>query len=310
MSGKLAILCYHRVLRDDARADEGWPYFLRGTAVSLSTFTRQMAQLTRRLALVDEERVRAWALGRTDLARPSAWITFDDGYKDIIEHVAPVLAASDLPASVFVTTCTLATPPRALPADCWYGALLGAQRRQGVLTVNGSPWTFDLARADDRARLVDGPERRHYLRASPAEQSAILASLCAALHAGGGDPPGLYMSGDDLRALLRRGWTIGAHGATHAPFQTLSSSELATELAAVQSTFSRQGLPRPTTLAYPDAGWSSDAEAVVAAYGYTAALLLGDRRAEKDPLRLPRFLVPDDPCWIEQVLVPALEGDE
>ncbi|AKT38312.1 polysaccharide deacetylase family protein [Chondromyces crocatus] len=309
MSPPLAILSYHRVLPDTGPLAEGWPYVRRGTAVSLGSFARQIEQLTRHCALVDEATVCAWAHGQAELERPSVWLTFDDGYRDVVDHALPVLDASGVTATVFVTTCTLEAPPGALPADRWYAALTRARQSRGELAVNGSRWSFDLSQTDDRMRLVDGPERRHFLYASQDEQASILRALGHAL--GGPTEPaaGLYLSGEALRRLVQRGWTVGAHGATHTPFPVLTSAALAAEFDDQESAFARHGLPRPTALAYPDAAWSAAAEAELTRRGYRTALLLGDRRAQKLPLRLGRFLVPDDPHWVQRVLLPALEGD-
>lgn len=307
MTAPLAILCYHRVMPDAARQGHGWPYFARGTAVSLTSFERQIEALITRFAFMDEAAVRAWASGRQEIERPSVWITFDDGYADVDAHAAPVLGAAGAPASVFITTCTLATPPHALAADRWYMALVHAHRHRGVLAIGEQRWDFDLDRPEDRARLVDGPERRRCLRAAPAEQHAILATLGEALDAPTEPQPGLYMSPEVLRRLSRQGLSIGAHGATHAPLQDLEACALASELDAMDHDFERYALPRPAAFAYPDAGWSVQAETMVSARGYDLGLLLGDQVARRSPMRLCRFLVPDEPRWVEEVLLPAME---
>lgn len=308
MTAPLAILCYHRVMPDTARSGAGWPYFARGTAVSLTAFTRQIEALASRFALVDDAAVRAWATGREDFQRPSVWITFDDGYADVEASAAPVLAAVGAPAAVFVTTCTLATPPRALAADRWYAALVRSRRRHGVLAVEGARWSFDLDRPEDRARLVDGPERRHYLQAPAAEQHAILCALAEVLDGSTEPQAELYLSVEAVRGLARQGMSIGGHGATHRPLARLDGPMLALELAAMQRDFEHHELPRPAAFSYPDAAWSEPAEAAVRASGHELGLLLGNVLAQRDPLRLCRFLVPDDPRWVERVLVPAMKG--
>jgi peptidoglycan/xylan/chitin deacetylase (PgdA/CDA1 family) len=308
MTAPLAILCYHRVLPDAARNGAGWPYFARGTAVSLTAFTRQIEALATRLAFVDEAAVRAWATGREDFQRPSVWITFDDGYADVEVSAAPVLAAVSAPAAVFVTTCTLATPPRALAADRWYAALVRAQRRHGVFAVDGVRWSFDLDRPEDRARLVGGPERRYCLHAPAVEQHAMLCALAEALDAPIEPDADLYLSAEALHMLVQQGMSIGGHGATHRPLSRLDGPRLASELAAMQRDFEHHALPRPAAFAYPDAAWSAPAEAAVRVSGHDLGLLLGNTLAQREPLRLGRFLVPDDPRWVERVLVPAMGG--
>lgn len=309
MTAPLAILCYHRVMPDAARSGAGWPYFARGTAVSLTAFTRQIEALATRFAFVDEAAVRAWAMGREDFQRPSVWITFDDGYADVDTSAAPVLAAVSAPAAVFVTTCTLATPPRALAADRWYAALVRARWRHGVLAVGGACWSFDLDRPEDRARLVDGPERRHCLQAPMAEQQEILCALAEVLDASTEPQADLYLSVEALHRLAQQqGISIGGHGATHRPLSRLDGPVLASELAAMQRDFEHHALPRPAAFAYPDAAWSESTEAAVRASGHDLGLLLGNVLAQRQPLRLCRFLVPDDPRWVERVLVPAMGG--
>ena len=54
--------------------------------------------------------------------------------------------------------------------------------------------------------------------------------------------------------------------------------------------------------------WSELAEAGVRASGHDLGLLLGNVLAQREPLRLCRFLVPEDPRWVERVLVPAMGG--
>ncbi|ACY15449.1 polysaccharide deacetylase family protein [Haliangium ochraceum] len=307
MTSPLAILCYHRVVPEATRG-QAWPYFARGTAVTVESFTRQVAALAARFAFADEASVHAWAVDGVRLRRPHVWMTFDDGYRDVEDHAAPVLCAAGAPATVFVTSCTLATPPQALAADRWYAALTGARRRRGSLALGRDRWQFDLTRPRDRARLVDGPERRRCLDAPAAERDAILDALSEALDARAAPASDLYLSADALRRLARRGIALGAHGATHRPLPRLHDQGLADELADMQAAFAAHGLPRPSALAYPDGAWSASAEDAVRASGHALGLLLGDAPARPEALRLSRYLVPDQPDWVERVLAPALEA--
>jgi peptidoglycan/xylan/chitin deacetylase (PgdA/CDA1 family) len=170
MTAPLAILCYHRVMPDTARHGAGWPYFARGTAVSITTFARQVEALAARFALLDETTARAWAHGHHAFQRPSVWITFDDGYAEFEAHAAPVLMLACAPASLFITTCTLATPPRPLAADRWYAALVRARRRRGMLRqpvkIN---WSFS-------GRML---HRRHEARQIRRRYSHSISGACA-----------------------------------------------------------------------------------------------------------------------------------
>jgi peptidoglycan/xylan/chitin deacetylase (PgdA/CDA1 family) len=134
----------------------------------------------------------------------------------------------------------------------------------------------------------------------------MFSALSEALGAPADPSPGLYLSVEELHRIARQGFSIGAHGATHAPFSALDQAGLESELDSIARSFAQHHLPSPRAFAFPDAAFSEDAERAIASRGYRAGLLLGDQVATPNPLRLSRFIVPDEPRWVEQVLLPAL----
>jgi len=95
----IPVLMYHAVLPIDA-AEE-----VRGT-VPLTTFREQIGWLARRgyRALTLDEVADALA-GRGDAARGrSVAITFDDGYRCVVDHALPVLEEFGMTAVLFVVT--------------------------------------------------------------------------------------------------------------------------------------------------------------------------------------------------------------
>ncbi len=302
MSAPLVILCYHRVLPETERAGAGRPYFTRGTAVSEQTFSAQMRAVAERFDVLSEPEVLAWRRGERELSRPSCWITFDDGYRDVIERAVPTLARLGLPATVFVTTGLLGDPTRWLPADLWYAVLSRATRTRGVMRgVDGERVIVDLTA--DHGRWVDGPERRNYLRASAVEQRRTIGELAEALRAALPEVPELYLSATDLIALKRLRWTVGGHGHTHAILPRISSDDLLREVVAPRETLSALGLT-PRVFAHPDGAHDARVAAATSAAGWDVALALEGRPANRSDhsLALPRFIPPDDPHWIEQHL--------
>lgn len=303
MRGGVFILCYHRVFEPAALTARGWPYRQRGTAVSTDVLAAQIEGLTTWFDVLPP--CAAPGNLRASGGRPRCWITFDDGYRDTLEAARPILAAHGVTASAFVTTCTLDTPPTALPADRWYAALTNATRRRGILRVGDSDWRFDLDDANDRSRFVDGPERRLFMRSTAAQQAETLAALGEALGARTQPPEATYLSGDELRTLVGEGWAVGAHGATHAPFTTLDRAAVEAELRAVAATVRSVGVPQPSVFAWPDGAASSEGAAALTSHRYRMALALGDRVAsDEDSMRVPRFLVPNSATWVEDVLLP------
>lgn len=293
MRPALGVLCYHRVFQSD---DEGrWPYLERGTAVRASVLAQQLDDVSRFADVVGEDVALDVLARRRILDRPAVWFTFDDGYRDI-KHALPLVRA----ATVFVTTCSAT---RLLPADAWYAVLLAAKRTSGHLDLGLGAFEFDLSTASGRARLVNGPERRAFLRSDHATQSTTVERLSLQLDASvSAELP--YATDAELRAAVGAGWSVGSHGVTHTPFDTLAPDALESEAATSRVLLRAFGNVR--SIALPDG--SAVATELLRHVGYECVLGLGDAPCVVGGEVQPRFLVPDDPTWVNRVLKPALTG--
>jgi len=293
----LAILCFHRVVADDD--PDAWPYLERGTAIRRSTFEAQIRALCKRGVFADP---RAPFVRQTEepSTRPRFWLTFDDGYRDTLEHALPVLRRFDARASVFVST-EVALGRATLPADQWYSVLLSARQRRG--TARFGQWIIDadLGTPAGRSRLVMGSERRAFLEAEPTTRGSMLTALEAALEGDRTPRRGLYLNRADLQTLQQEGWSVGGHGATHAILPTLSNTALAIELMQMASGLAELGGTTLDHFAWPDGQHSEAARAHAHALGFRCALALGDELAteESDAMALPRFIVTEDPNWVD-----------
>jgi len=303
MSARLVILCFHRVLPTEAPS--AWPYFLRGTAVTPTCLRAQLAALARHGDFVEPH--APLDPRDADPRRLRYWLTFDDGYVDTLRHARPLLDEVGAAATAFVTTGA-ALGELTLPADRWYATLTSAQRGVGVVRWDGVTFDADLTGCEGRARLAHSPERRAYLEAGSAAQEEMLAALATALGASPTPRERLYLDRADLDALRAAGWSVGGHGATHALLPALSAPELHRELSEMEAGLRRLGEMAPVGFAYPDGQASSEARAALEQRGCPFAVVLGDEHAGAgtDRLRLPRYIVPNEPDWVERVLVPRL----
>jgi peptidoglycan/xylan/chitin deacetylase (PgdA/CDA1 family) len=294
------------VLPASRRGGPDEPYFVRQTALTLDRFRALLDELERRDAVAPPEALFEWLEGAGSL-RPQVILTFDDGYADVLEIAAPELQARGMKALLCVTTAIASGAERGFPVDHWYAAMQSASARTGILDgITSEAWAFNLDRAEDQARLVDGPEKRAYLRASPEEQRRMLSRLRRALHADEAPsiPPTLDVAG--LSALARAGWMLGSHGERHALLPLLSDEDAAADLARSRAFFAESGLPSASIIAYPDGATCPRTEALANAAGYTIGLALGSRFATgaDSPLSLPRFIPTNNPGWFERRLQP------
>lgn len=304
MTAPLAILCFHRVVPEEA--DGAWPYFLRGTAVTPACLRAHLVALARHGPFADPGAPLGYRAA--DPVRPAFWLTFDDGYVDTLLHARPALDEVGAAASVFVTTGA-ALGAMTLPADRWYAAVTSAQQSAGVVRWPGGCFDADLSTLEGRRRLAHSPERRAFLEAGSARQAEMLAALEAALGASSTPRGRLYLDRSELRSLRSAGWSIGGHGATHAPLPRLSAVELHRELSEMDDGLRLLGEMAPVSFAYPDGQVSTAARAALEERGCPIALTLGDAVVgpSSDRLSLPRWVVPNDPDWVERVLVPRLQ---
>jgi len=294
------VLCYHRVLPDDCKDLRSSLYRLRGTAVDESSFRQHMIDCQERFEVLDEDRALRVLFGDENLLRPGVWITFDDAYVDILEFVDPVLQELRIPATVFAATAVL--DGHWLPADRWYATVASAKRRRGRISNGADSWSFDLDNPETLARLVDGREKRGFLRSTPALQVMLLAELSEALES---DPQKgrLFLNAAELAQCARGLWSVGSHTVSHSLLPGLSDQEVKNELTESRSELELITGKTPLTFAYPDGRWDDRLTGLVREAGYAAALtLIQDAATSKnDPCCLPRFLARNEPGFINRL---------
>ncbi|HOU36986.1 MAG TPA: polysaccharide deacetylase family protein, partial [Candidatus Omnitrophota bacterium] len=96
---RLLILCYHRVIHE---SDAG-RVNISDMFSDLDSFTVQMDFISRHYAPVSEQDIIDALAGRRKLPDFSAWVTFDDGYRDNFTLAYPILKKFSIPATFFIS---------------------------------------------------------------------------------------------------------------------------------------------------------------------------------------------------------------
>ena len=98
---RVPVLMYHRI----GIAPPGASQTTRGLTVAPADFAAQMRWLKRHgYHAITQHRLYAALIDGAPLPSRPIVISFDDGYRDVLEHAAPVLRRLDLPAIVYVIT--------------------------------------------------------------------------------------------------------------------------------------------------------------------------------------------------------------
>jgi peptidoglycan/xylan/chitin deacetylase (PgdA/CDA1 family) len=211
------------------------------------------------------------------LPRRSVWLTFDDGYADVVELALPVLRTRGIPATLFVSP--------------------------GLVVSREAPWwdVIDLAlRSGWRADLCSAFECSvaNLKRVSDATRRRVVDSARQHLAASADLPITPIATEEQLRGWLESDMEIGNHTWDHPCLDKCDADEQMRQISSAHSWLSEFGGERTTRLfAYPNGHWTPDAARALADRGYALGLLfdhrLNDRRIN-DPFRVSRLRLDSD----------------
>jgi peptidoglycan/xylan/chitin deacetylase (PgdA/CDA1 family) len=255
----VAVLCYHGV-RDNTLAKRTIP--LQDLHIRTSTFMSHCRLIRDTCHPISLDDLRAAMEGRAELPARPVLITFDDGYRSVFRYAAPILAALNLPAVVFVCSGPLAD--RRL---LWFDEV--AARESDV--------------AVERWKSVD----YYTWRASCAMTSPVAD-----------DDPRALMTVDDLRAICQfKGIEIGGHTMWH-PILAHASRDMQRDEIAHNLTALAEWTGRPIrAFAYPNGrpgkDYNADTMETLRECGVDIAFTTGEQFATPTmpALEIPRFLI-------------------
>lgn len=216
MSSTISILMYHQI---DATPPRGTP--LRGLTVTPGGFARQMALLRlcgyRGVSMTElEPYLRGEATGKV------VGITFDDGYRNNLEHALPILLRHGFTATCYAVSAphegrnawdeAIGVPQKPLftPAEmrAWVdaGMDLGAHTRHhaDLTSIDNDQALDEIAGCKQELQDITGQEVRHfcypYGRYTPEHMQMVKT---AGYHTATTVNRGKYHPGDDWLALPR-----------------------------------------------------------------------------------------------------------
>jgi peptidoglycan/xylan/chitin deacetylase (PgdA/CDA1 family) len=182
-------------------------------------------------------------------AKPFAALTFDDGYRDNLEHAAPILRRHRAPWTLFVTADFAEGRGR-----LWWLELERAIARLEQVSLTVGEEALDLP-SRTAAEKRDAFEAVYWrLRAGPEE--ALLATIARLSESAGGVPENLVrrlcLGWDEIAELARDpAVSIGAHTMTHPMLAKHDEARARREIAGSKAIIEEK-LGRPVRhLAYP-----------------------------------------------------------
>ena len=258
---RLLILAYHGVCGEDPDIDDP-----DGLHVPARLFERQMGFLMRSYRPVSLKQVRECFLQGTRLPRAAVLITFDDGYRNVARHAAPILRKMNIPCVIF-PVAGLVESGKWL----WTSEL---EWRRG-----GDP---DFARLRDWLKGLTAEERRLWLE----REFNDSRSYPECEHT--------LMSWSEISEASRDSLIeIGSHGLDHDPLTGCDDDRLENELSGSKRLLRLRASINADAVAYPNGDYSDTVIDAADKAGYRLGFTTEARHARKGdkPLALPRILV-------------------
>jgi peptidoglycan/xylan/chitin deacetylase (PgdA/CDA1 family) len=254
------VLCYHGVCQASPDVPD-----LERLQVPRRLFEDQMHFLLRHYRPVTLQQVRRHLEGNCMLPARAVLVTFDDGYRNVIENALPILKALGIPCALFLVA--------------------------GLVGTGRSIWTAELEwwHRDD----PDLSAKKHRLKAlGQRERAQALRSLLPA----GAPLPQCDVSlarWEDLRPWVGADVAVGSHGLSHESLSSCGDTALAQELFDSRTQIEACLGVSVEALAYPNGDYSSKVIAEAKHKGYSLAFTTTPRHLVRgeDTFTVPRILV-------------------
>jgi peptidoglycan/xylan/chitin deacetylase (PgdA/CDA1 family) len=281
--------------------------------LELPAFERALDAIVGRFDVVPLELLRSELVRGNATAGSLAALTFDDGYRSILEHVHPILSSRGLPSSLFVCP-GLVDRGETLPTFLVEATIRFAGHSELTLPVVGR-----LRLGGEAERQREAERLVALVKQLPQRDVTELVAACRA-HLGDDRWREIcdrfqseqLLGWHELRLLSAAGVSIGAHTSDHVSLHE-GNAAVAHEQAAASRHRIEEMLGRECrSFCYPYgryANLSVGAVTAVARAGFEVGLTLetGTVRVGMSPLLLPRVYVGPkfDPRGLDRLLAPT-----
>lgn len=285
------ILMLHRVI-PTAPAAFGLPdcYRMRGTALTVDELGRVLDEAGTILPLEVVER----ALTAGEPPPPGTVLTFDDGYREHLDVVAPQLRERGVTATFYVAAGLHGGGEALAPVDAWYWLLDHAERGDAAVPMpGGGVYRGRVDSLKGKDAWVTGPPKAAMLAAGQAERGRMLEALAESV--GVGLPTNLacrlYLTREDWRSLAALGMRVGAHSVSHPRLTQVDEAEMNREVGESVAIIAE--VCSPVAFAYPDGAFDERVVERVRAAGVSSAVTCEPGPVERrdDRLLLSRRFV-------------------
>ena len=299
---QLLVLNYHGVVSEEFVQNdlmESVASFTHRNAISVQRFREQLQTLLRHFTPVAAGDVLDWLSGKGRLPSNPVLVTFDDGFRNNATMAAPELERLGVPAVFHVATGYVGTGRTLWPLELDHMIITWPLE---TLPLPSGKESIALPTSSvERCEICD-KVRKQCKSISNHQRTKYLESLRSVSGPNGdGRDRDLndFMTWDDVRSLVRKGFSIGSHSVEHPILTQLESEELSRELVDSKQTIEREIESECVILAYPNGGPDDFSPSVVqaaedAGYRLAFTLIRGFNNLDTPPLQFHRINISAD----------------
>jgi len=280
---KKAVLLFHRILPE---RDPLWD------PIDPALFAQTLKFIAKRFHIVPLNEM----LFENDQhsSKPMAALTFDDGYRDFIDHAIPMLDKAKLTASMFIVTDCI---DNGLPTWTYIIDYLFSNSQKLEWTnfdVDDLPEEYRKVKWDNREEKVAYCKKfKQYLKWIPSvKRDAVIKTLLINFN----DielPRNMMMTWDDVKQIHAGGFNIGSHSVTHPTLATIADDGIVGfELSHSAKRIKERTGITTEVFSYPIGSYDARVKKLTSAAGYKAALAVNKKLydpAINDLYEIPRI---------------------
>jgi len=219
--GRAIIICFHRVLPDNDYRKDKSPN--AGLAISKTMFREHLIYLKNNSKLISIDMLEEHLRAKT--RQMAVVISFDDGWKDNIDHAWPILLELNVPAIIYITTQFIEEPSCMWTFKLWK---IIERRERITLYLRTRNYVWDIQTEHNKLLCFDGI-RNLVLNCSNVEKQSLLESI--GVFDDPGDCENQFLNWKDIEYLNGcELMTIGAHTHTHPNLRILTDSDVVHEM--------------------------------------------------------------------------------
>lgn len=289
-AGGAVILCYHSVPEP-----ETWGYIDPYNRLRIERFTWQMAFLAARRHVISlDALIETMARGHT-VPAGTVVLTFDDGYRDALTVVTPILKKFGFPATLYLPTGWIDASE--VPWSDRVYLAFKTRQQHAYYDERVAPNPFVLRRRSGR-RAAHRAIMSKMLRVDQSTREALVDEVERQLQPRE-TAPRLLLTWEEVRRLksIYPSWTIGVHATHHVDLTCQSMSTVHDEIEACKIAYQRTFERPPRHFAYPYGHHDPTIRGCLRRAGFETATAgeppMARIQPTTDPFAMPRMTAPN-----------------